>query len=154
MQPSLDHIFALFVPVVEALGLSLVDVEWQSARGGARLAVYIARPGGSVSIADCEAVTLALGHEMEDTQVFPQSYTLEVSSPGLDRVLKRPHEFDIFQGRGATLWLFEPFCGKMECAGILQGRQGEHVLVHLTSGEIVTLPAALIRKTKLVFDMK
>lgn len=154
MQQTVLRLYELFMPVVSALGLSLVDVEWLPARGSARLSVLIARRQGSVSITDCEDVTHALSQVLEDSPEHAQSYTLEVSSPGLDRVLKRPHEFEVFAGRTIDISLSAPLLGKTEFQGILQGREGDNVLLELSNGEVLTLPAPHIKKAKLVFKMK
>jgi len=154
MRPSVEQYFQLFAPIIEALGLSLVDVEWISVRGGARLAVIVARPGAAVSISDCEAATWAIEHELESNATVKHPSSLEVSSPGLDRVLKRPHEFEVFRGRRASLWLSEPLCGKVELVGELLGRQEEKVLLRLFSGETIDVPLSQINKARLVFDRK
>lgn len=154
MQQTALRLYELFMPVVSDLGLCLVDVEWLPARGGARLSVLIARRQGSVSITDCEDVTHALSQILEDCPEQTQSYTLEVSSPGLDRVLKRPYEFEVFAGRIIDISLSAPVLGKTEVQGILQGREGDHVLLELSNGEVLTLPAPQIKKAKLVFKMK
>jgi len=154
LQQTVLHLYELFMPVVDALGLCLVDVEWLPARGGARLAVLIARRQGSVSITDCEDVTHALSQILEDYPEQTQSYTLEVSSPGLDRVLKRPYEFEVFAGRIIDISLSSPLLGKNEFQGTLQGREGDNVLLALSNGEVMTLPAVQIKKAKLVFKMK
>jgi len=154
LQQAALPLYELFLPVVDSLGLSLVDVEWLPARGGARLAVLIARRHGSVSTADCEEVARALLLALEASPLLAPNCALEVSSPGLDRVLKRPHEFEVFAGRLIDISLSVPFCGKAEFQGTLQGREGDNVLLELPSGESLALPEQHIRKAKLVFKMK
>jgi len=154
LQQTVLRLYEMFMPVVNALGLSVVDVEWLPARGSARLSVLIARRHGSVSITDCEDVTQALAEVLEAAPEHAQSYTLEVSSPGLDRVLKRPHEFEVFAGRTIDISLSTPLLGKTEFQGILQGREGDKVLLELASGEMLSLPMPDIKKAKLVFKMK
>jgi len=154
MRLSIEQSFQFFTPIVESLGLSLVDVEWVSARPGSRLSVIVARPGATISIADCEAVTRAIEREIETNSAFQSAYALEVSSPGLDRVIKRPHEYNVFCGRQASLWLSEPIEGAVELFGELLGTLEGKVLLRLVSGEKIEVDLSQIRKAKLVFDRK
>ena len=151
-----ERLYEAFGRVVQDLdeGLFLVDVEWISGRGGRRLGVYIARKSGSVSLDDCTRVTHVLDELLESDPELSSSYVLEVSSPGLDRVIKRPEEYDIFVGRHIALYLSEPVDEKQEWHGQLQGRLDSQVSVKKDDGETVLIPLAVINKAKLVFKFK
>jgi ribosome maturation factor RimP len=153
MQPSTERLYSIFKPVIEALGLSLVDVEWIPARGGRRLGVYIARREGSVSLDDCAAVTRALDVALEQDSELTESYVLEVSSPGLDRVIKRVDEYHIFAGRQVALLFSESFEGRMETEGRLETLHDGRVVLSV-AGDEVHIPLHVIKKAKLVFKLK
>lgn len=153
MKELIDRLYSLFRPVVETYGLTLVDVEWAPERGGVRLGVYITRPVGGVTLDDCETVARALDELLEATPELTNSYTLEVASPGLDRVLKRPEEYDIFRGRSVSIRVREPIEGKYEVEGELKGLVEDKLELEIPSG-IVSVPISNIKKTKLIFKMK
>ena len=100
-----DEIMTVVGSVVEGLGFELVDV--QVARGGRRRIVRVLadRTGGGIALADCARISRALGAALEDTNVADGSYTLEVSSPGLDRPLVTARDFQRYVGEHITLHL-------------------------------------------------
>jgi ribosome maturation factor RimP len=102
-----DDVFALAEPVVESLGLQLVEVEY--AKEGPRwvLRVFLFGPEG-VSLEDCQRASDALSALLEEKDPIKTPYNLEVSSPGAERVLKTEREYKIFQGRLVKLSLKEP----------------------------------------------
>ncbi|MBS3950174.1 MAG: ribosome maturation factor RimP [Peptococcaceae bacterium] len=153
MKELMDRLYSLFRPVVETYGLTLVDVEWASERGGVRLGVYITRTVGGVSLDDCETVARALDELLEATPELSNSYTLEVASPGLDRVLKRTEEYDIFRGHSVSIRVRAPYEGKYELEGELKGLVGDQLELETPSGT-VSIPFSSIKKTKLLFKMK
>jgi ribosome maturation factor RimP len=110
---TLTGIAALAEPALGAMGYELVDVEFGQ-RG--LLRVYIDAPAG-IRIEDCEAVSRQLSHlfAVEDIDYG----RLEVSSPGLDRPLRRPADFERFQGQRVTLRLRSPFQGRRNFEGVL-----------------------------------
>src|ERR1700724_2821689 len=105
---ELDRIKDAAERVAHSLGLEVVDVEWKVGRDRF-LRVYIDKPEG-VSHKDCEAVSnqLSVMLDVEDLVPGPQHYILEVSSPGLDRKLTKPAEFERFTGRLAQISAIEP----------------------------------------------
>lgn len=153
MKELVEQLYGLFQSVVETFGLVLVDVEWSPDRGGVRLGVYITRTVGGVSLDDCEAVARALDELLEEIPELSDSYTLEVASPGLDRVLKRTEEYDIFRGRSVSVRIREPYEGKYELEGELKGLVGDQLELDIPSGTI-SVPISNIKKTKLIFKMK
>ena len=97
-MPKVTEIAAgLAAPIVEACGCTLWDVEYVKEAGEWCLRVYIDREGG-VSITDCEAVSRPLSDALDEADPIEGSYTLEVSSAGADRVLKKPEHFARFRG--------------------------------------------------------
>ena len=135
MAIYLDHVREIAQRVTAASGLELVDLEFRGSGGKARmLRVFIDKSGG-VTHADCEAVSLELGTILDVEDAVPGgSYTLEVSSPGLDRKLTRPEEFARFVGSKVKVVTREPIDGNRFFEGRLDSfREGMLSLV-LSSG--------------------
>jgi ribosome maturation factor RimP len=114
----LDRIEAVVTPVLAARGMSLVDSEWL--REGRRwvLRLFVDKPGG-VGIADCQAFSREVGDVLDVSGLIEPSYDLEVSSPGLDRVLKKDRELHWAVGRDVHCWVAEPVEGRTEFSGRL-----------------------------------
>ena len=124
MSLDLEHVRGIAERVAASSGLELVDVEFRGAGGKARmLRVFIDKPGG-VTHADCEAVSREVGTILDVEDAVPGgSYTLEVSSPGLDRKLTRPDEFARFVGSKVKLTTREPIEGNRFFEGRLDSFQ-------------------------------
>ena len=124
MAIDLEHVREVVQRVAASSGLELVDVEFRGAGGKARmLRVFIDKPGG-VTHADCESVSREVGTILDVEDAVPGgSYTLEVSSPGLDRKLTRPEEFARFVGSRVKLTTREPIEGNRFFEGRLESFQ-------------------------------
>src|SRR2546429_9163518 len=99
-----DQIEEVVTPVLRDHGLELVDVEWRplSPRGVLRL--FVDKPGG-VGIRDCERVSREIGDVLDASAIIEASYDLEVSSPGLDRLLRKERELCWAVGKRVSCWL-------------------------------------------------
>ena len=106
----LDQIEAVVEPVLASRGMSLIDSEWH--REGRRwvLRLFVDKPGG-VGIADCQAFSREAGDVLDVSGLIEPSYDLEVSSPGLDRVLKKDRELAWAIGRDVHCWVAESLDG-------------------------------------------
>jgi len=97
-----DALMRLLEPPIEALGYELVDLEYAGAGGGGILRIYIDRlvegPGGQITVDDCARVSQALSRVLETEDPIKGHYTLEVSSPGFDRILRTRAHFERFSG--------------------------------------------------------
>ncbi len=123
----------LAAPIVEAAGCSLWDVEYVKEAGEWFLRVYIDKEGG-VSINDCEAVSRPLSDALDEADPIEGSYTLEVSSAGADRVLKKPEHFAAFLGSEVDVKLYRAREGRKELTGVLRGYDNGDVTVELPGG--------------------
>ncbi len=108
----------LAAPLAAAQGCSLWDVEYVREAGTWFLRVYIDKEGG-VSIDDCEAVSRPLSDALDEEDPIEGSYTLEVSSAGADRILKKPEHFAAYLGHAVDLKLYRPRDGKKVFTGVL-----------------------------------
>ena len=150
MSKLTEKIQALAEPVVREEGCSLWDVEYVREGGGWFLRVYIDKEGG-VDISDCEAISRALDPILDEADPIPDSYTFEVCSAGLERVLKRPGDFERFLGADVLVRLYRPREGAKEFPGVLTGyRDGD---VTVTVGDTpITFTKAEIAQVRLRVD--
>ncbi len=100
--------------------MELVDLEYLAGDNRGTLRLYIDRPGGGVTLDDCVAVSRQLGALLDVEDIIPFRYVLEVSSPGLNRPLKRPKDFLAHCGRKIKIKMKEPVDGRRRFTGILR----------------------------------
>jgi ribosome maturation factor RimP len=138
-----DPIEEVVMPVLRDHGLELVDIEWRPLRPRGVLRLFIDKPGG-VGIRDCERVSRELGDVLDAAAMIDASYDLEVSSPGLDRLLRKEREFRWAVGKRLCCWL----AGGREVRGRLVAVEPERLVVE-DDGERVELPRAGVTKARL-----
>ena len=136
MAIDLENLRELAQRVTASGGFELVDVEFRGSGGKARmLRVFIDKAGG-VTHADCEAVSRELGTILDVEDAVPGgSYTLEVSSPGLDRKLNRPEDFARFVGRRVKLTTHDPIEGDRFFEGRLESFRHGTLVLSLSTGK-------------------
>lgn len=120
MAKVTDAVAALAAPIVEQAGCTLWDVEYVKETGEWFLRVYIDREGG-VDITHCEAVSRPLSDLLDEVDPIQNSYTFEVSSAGLDRVLRKPEHYEACKGQLVDVKLYRPMEGRKEYTGTLNG---------------------------------
>jgi ribosome maturation factor RimP len=123
------------VPLIRSRGLELVDLDLR--REGRRLAlrVFVDRPGGA-TIHDCERLSREAGDLLEVSGLIPEPYDLMVSTPGLDRVLRKEREFLWARGKVVRCWVREGPTGKTELRGRLVDVQGERLILDTEAGTV------------------
>jgi ribosome maturation factor RimP len=151
----LEQIREIAARVAASYGLLIDDVSMRRVGGQNVLRVTLDRPGPAatpedrVSIADCANVSHELGTILDVEDLLPASYTLEVSSPGLDRPLRQPDDYRRFAGRLAKIVTREPINRQTAFAGRLRGVEGDDVLFEAEGGKQVRLPLGLISRARL-----
>ena len=151
----LERIRDIAARVADTYGLLIDDVVLRREGGSDVLRVVLDRPGpaatpeDSVSITDCERVSQELSAILDVEDLLPTAYTLEVSSPGLDRPLRGRDDYERFAGRLAKIVTREPVSRQTAFAGRLRGIEGDDVLFENEGGKIVRLPLALISRARL-----
>ena len=142
--------------VAASYGLEIFDVELRREGGQQVLRVVLDRPGPnrtadeSVSLDDCARVSEELSAILDVEDVVPADrYTLEVSSPGLDRPLRHADDYRRFAGRRAKIVLSEPVARQTAFAGRVLGMEGDDVLFESEGGKQVHLPLRLITRARL-----
>lgn len=145
-----QKLHSLIEPVVREHGLELVQLDYSSG-GKAHLGIFIDKPGG-VTIADCETISRSVSDVLDAYDPIPQSYLLEVSSPGLERPLTGERDFQRFQGEMVKLYTAEPVAGRRSFQGRLDGCEEGLVGLTLEHDEEIRIPLALITKAHLWFQ--
>ncbi len=150
-QPVADRLQEVISPILWTLGLELIDVICVGQGARAVVRVLIDKPGG-VTITDCEQAHKALGPALDVADPFPHAYTLEVSSPGLDRPLKRLQDYQRAIGKEVTLKLRRPLDGQWKVMGRLMDVDEQVVVVDLTmpKAQAMRLDREMITEAKLV----
>jgi ribosome maturation factor RimP len=154
MQP-LEQIRAIAERVAAARGLEIWDIQSRRETGGHVVRVFIDRPGpsaspdDSVSIEDCEQVNREIGTILDVEDPLPFAYTLEVSSPGLDRPLRGLDDYRRFSGRLAKVVVSEAVDNQKAFEGRLSGVEGDTVLLQGPNGRLHKLPMRLITRGRL-----
>ena len=142
---------ALCQPVVEALGYELVGVEFQASRPNASLRVYIDKPAG-IQIEDCERVSHQLSGLFDVEDPIAGQYTLEVSSPGLDRPLFEARDFIRFAGHKARIQMDAAIDGQRKFTGVIRGVANEQLVLEVEQSEL-SLPLDKIGMARLVPEL-
>ena len=114
-----DRLISLLEPLLIQLGYELVELEFAPARGGGSLRIFIDRPEG-IGISDCERVSREVSALLDVEDPIPSAYSLEVSSPGDDRVLRTHAHFERFKGSRVLIELVAPRDGRRRYTGMLQ----------------------------------
>lgn len=146
-----DQLGELLGPVVANLGYELWEIEYAPRAGGGLLRLYIDSPDG-ISLDDCEKVSRAVSAVLDEADPIPNEYTLEVSSPGLDRVLRTQAHFARFAGERVKVEMIALINGRKRFQGRLQ-KVGESEITLETDGGEVSLPIEDIHRARLIPDV-
>lgn len=133
MAKVTDTVTALAAPIVQAQGCRLWDVEYVKEAGTWYLRVFLDKEGG-VSIDDCEGVSRPLSDALDEADPIEGSYTLEVGSAGLDRVLRKPEHFAAYVGSEVEVRLYRPVDGRKDHVGVLQAYENGDVTIETAEG--------------------
>ena len=154
MQP-LEQIRAIAERVAASRGLTVWEIQSRRESSGHVVRVFIDRPGpaatpeDSVSIEDCEQVNREISTILDVEDPLPFAYTLEVSSPGLDRPLRGGDDYRRFAGRLAKVVVSEAVDNQKAFEGRLRGVDGNDVLLEAPNGRMHRLPLGLITRGRL-----
>jgi ribosome maturation factor RimP len=143
-------------PLAASLGLELAEVEYRQEGRQMVLRLYIDKDGG-VTLDDCSAVSRELTEILDVEDFIQGNYNLEVSSPGLNRSLKKPSDYERYTGRLVKIRTFEPLAddaGNMRKTflGELLGLSGSIVRLKLNEGQTASIPLGKVAKANLEFE--
>ncbi len=151
-ESVLKKIEQLIEPVLEEMGIELVDMEYLSGQGKGVLRIYADRPAG-ISLDDCAMVSREIGHLLDVKDLLPHHYVLEVSSPGLDRPLKKEKDFLMAVGKKIKVKTAVPLKGRRNFSGLLQSFESGMLQLKLDD-TVVEIPEDSVNKANLVYDFE
>jgi ribosome maturation factor RimP len=147
------QIAGLVEPVLVDLGFRLVRVV-VSGRNGATVQIMAERPQGTITVEECAEISRQLSPVLDVQDLIQGSYTLEVSSPGIDRPLVRPSDFEDWAGHEAKIELKQPISGRRRFRGMLEGVADDEVRIEVDldqlGRQVVGLPIGMIGEARLV----
>jgi ribosome maturation factor RimP len=152
MEDIKNRVVGIIEPVINSLGIELVDIELNKMRRKAMLRVYIDKEGG-ITIADCERVSREIEGVLDVEDPIPYSYVLEVSSPGLDRPLKAPKDFKRFAGNMVRVVINDPMEKQTFLVGKLEAADENEIVLVLPKDKKVTIPYENISRAKLEVEI-
>lgn len=152
MGKTTDIISEIVETIVADYGLSLVDVEYVKEGDNWILRVYIENLEGDLSLEHCEKVSRRLSEILDEKDPITDSYILEVSSPGIERPLKKIADYKRFQGELAIIKTYAPIAGEKEFKGTLAGIEKEQVKIQLEGEKELVIPLARIASAHLTID--
>jgi len=132
-------------------GLEVVEVEWKGGGNHRVLRIFIDKPEG-VSLADCENISRQMSAILDVEDVIPVGYTLEISSPGLDRKLLKPADYERFQGKKVKVRLRSPIEGQRSFVGRLAGFQAGEASLEMEGGRRVGFSLDQVDTARLVVE--
>ncbi|MDC1152882.1 ribosome maturation factor RimP [Nitrospinaceae bacterium] len=149
--PVTQSVIELIEPGLLAKGLELVDVEFKKEGKNWVLRVFIDKEGG-VTLEDCQKISRLAGDLIEVEELIEPAYTMEVSSPGLNRVLKKEKDFIKFSGKKICVQCHAPLNGRKKFTGILTDFKNQ--LIHLeVDGQLQTISINRVAKANLVIEI-
>lgn len=151
-----ERVRSVSLPILESLRLELVDIEYKRSGKDAILRLFIDKEGG-VMLDDCAVFSSELSAVLDVEDFIPCEYSLEVSSPGLDRPLKSAADYERFKGRLVKVRTYEPFQDdagnkRKTFLGYLEGLRDGNVVVKLTEGQMASIPLERVAKANLDFE--
>ena len=146
---------SLCEPLIAAEGLELLDLEYVREQGGWVLRLYVDLPGGVVGVEECARASHAVDRALDVEDVVPTGYSLEVSSPGLDRPLKKPLHFQQAKGKKVKVKTFGPLFEppRKNFVGLLAEADAEGVVVEVEGAGPFRLRYQDIAKANLQFEL-
>lgn len=149
-----ERLTGICEPLLARAGYELVMVEVAGLPRKRTVRIFIDREGG-VTIDDCAHASRLLEPVIEAEGLFDGSWVIEVSSPGLERPLIKPSDYERFSGRKVKIKLKRPLDTRKNFTGVLCGlADGERVMVRIDGGEVCEIPVEFVAKANLVFEWK
>lgn len=147
-----EIVWAIADPIAKEQGVFVYDVEFKKEGPDYYLRVYIDRLEDGIYIDDCEAVSRALSDALDEADPISEGYYLEVSSPGVERQLKRQEDFDRFKGEKISVKLFKAMNGTKQLIGFLKSRNEEKLVIETEDGKQIEIENKNITTVRLSVD--
>lgn len=152
-QAALERIREIAERVATSEGMEVVEVEFRGKGPRSLLRIFIDKPGG-ITHGDCEVISRQVGAILDVEDLVPTSYTLQVSSPGVERRLTQPADYLRFTGRKVRVILKEPLGGQRQLVGRLDGFENGILTLVLDRGQRTSLAYDDVERANLVFEWK
>ena len=133
------------------LGLELADIEYVSEGGYNYLRIYVEKPDGNTSLDDCVELSGRIDNIADE--LINEKFYLEVSTPGLERKLKRPKDFTRFTGRKVKIYTKSQIEGKKTFEGKLEKFENETIFLLDDTGKVYEIPLSKLKKSNLIYEM-
>ncbi|MBF0238269.1 MAG: ribosome maturation factor RimP [SAR324 cluster bacterium] len=154
MSKLVDSVEQLIKPAIEQAGFELIEIEYKKEGSQWFLRIYIDHPEG-ISLDHCVSVNSICGSLMDTMDSIPDEYIMEVSSPGLFRVLNKPSHYENVSGQRIKIKLFQPIDGKKQYLGKLLFVDGDGVKIHdEQSDKDLVIPYRCISRSNLEPELK
>jgi len=151
-SPVIKEVTALIEPILDEMEIELVDIEYLSEQGRWILRIYVDESGG-ITLDTCARVSREIADLIEVKDIFHQEYVLEVSSPGLNRRLKKEKDFERAVGKNMKIRMVIPLEGQRNFRGSLQSFQ-DGILCLSVKDDLILLPYGDVEKANLVYDFE
>ena len=142
----------LIEPVLDEMGFELVDTEYLSEHGKWVLRIYADAEGG-ITVGDCARISKEISDLIEAKDVLQHEYVLEVSSPGLNRPLKRERDFQRAVGKKIKVKMLNPVNDRKNFTGVLKAYKNGILYIEITN-KLVLLPGQDVKKANLVYEFE
>jgi len=146
---TVQDLSALFEPVIQSMGYELVGVEFQGSVQHGTLRVYIDHENG-IGVDDCAAISQQISAILDVEEPIQQAYDLEVSSPGLNRPLFKPADYELFTDRLVKIKMAVPADGRRNFKGVIQGVKQSKIVQVMVDNESYELLINDIAKANLI----
>ena len=146
-----EAVWTMAEPLAEQNGLELIEVEFVKEGSEWYLRLYLYKENGTVELDDCEKISRLVSDQLDKKDPIEQAYRLEVSSPGIERPLKRDKDFLRFKGEKVRAKVFMPINGQKEFVGEL-GEVDAQTIQIICDGESVSVPRDKVSKIHLEWE--
>ncbi len=150
-EETSERVRSIADAIVAEQGMELVDVEYRREARGWVLRLYIDKEGG-VTLEDCTRISREVGRSLDVEDFILNPYTLEVSSPGLDRPLKKEKDFLRFRDRLVRIKTVSPMEGRRQFRGRLLGLSGDRIQIEM-EGRVIDIPLSNVAKANLELEL-
>lgn len=149
MEETLSKIEKIVIPAVEKKGISLVDLEYLQEGGYLYVRIFIEKPEGDITLEDCGALSNDIDEAID--ALIPHKFFLEVSSPGVERPLKKESDFVRFNGEKITVSLKHKLNDNKNFEGTIEDFKDDTLFLNV-KGEVLEIPFKEIKKANIAFD--
>jgi len=152
MESTCERVAQVVEPAIMSEGYALVDVELEGGTGARTLRLFIDKPGEGITLDDCQKVSELLGPLLDVEDVVDGRYFLEISSPGVNRRIRKKEDFERFAGDKVKIRTRSPIDGRSKFTGTIEGVEGGEVLIRTENSKserTYRIPFASIVKANL-----